>query len=487
MSEVERPAGMFDREWEWDRLMAFASDPAPGATLGVVTGRRRQGKSYLLQELCAATGGFYFAATEATAAESLRLLGEAVARHRGLPAPLSLGGWEQAIDALLALPGDRPAPVVVDELPYLWHAAPQLPSVVQAALGPRRAERLRSQARLVLCGSALSVMGGLLSGSSPLRGRAGLELVVQPFDYRSAARFWGASDPWLALRLHAVVGGTPAYRRELVRGDAPSGPSDFDDWVVRAVLDPASPLFREARYLLAEEPDLRDVSLYHSILGAVAEGHTTRRAIATAAGRKDDTLRHPITVLQDAGLLAREEDAFRRGRSTYRIIEPLVAFYYAVMRPQWARLEHPGRGRQVWEEAQQRYRSNVLGPHFELLCRTWAAQFAAPATFGGVAASVGAGVVHDSATRHGHQVDVVVRDSAGTVLAVGESKAGRAMDVDDLRRLQRVRELLQSDRRAGEPPIKLVCFAPRFSPELRRVRTATDVVLVDLDRLYSGD
>lgn len=31
----------------------------------------------------------------------------------------------------------------------------------------------------------------------------------------------------------------------------PAGPEDFDAWVIRAVLNPARPLFREARYLLA--------------------------------------------------------------------------------------------------------------------------------------------------------------------------------------------------------------------------------------------
>lgn len=70
---------MFDRAWEWAALARFCTDASPGATLGVVSGRRRQGKSSLLEALCSATGGFYLAATEATEAESLRQLAEAVA------------------------------------------------------------------------------------------------------------------------------------------------------------------------------------------------------------------------------------------------------------------------------------------------------------------------------------------------------------------------------------------------------------------------
>jgi hypothetical protein len=41
------------------------------ATLGIVSGRRRQGKTFLLRALCEATGGFYFAADEATDGDSL--------------------------------------------------------------------------------------------------------------------------------------------------------------------------------------------------------------------------------------------------------------------------------------------------------------------------------------------------------------------------------------------------------------------------------
>ena len=54
---------------------------ARGATLGVVSGRRRQGKTFLLRALCEATGGFYFAADEATDGESLHQLGMALGAY----------------------------------------------------------------------------------------------------------------------------------------------------------------------------------------------------------------------------------------------------------------------------------------------------------------------------------------------------------------------------------------------------------------------
>lgn len=480
---------MFDREWEWAQLTSFATDDSAGATLGVVSGRRRQGKSYLLEALAAATGGCYVAATEATEAESLRLLAEALAGPLGMPAPPALSGWEQAIDLILALGDAGPRTVVLDEFPYLCAASPALPSIVQRAFGPRRRERTRSRTRLILCGSALTFMGGLLSGSAPLRGRAGLDLTVPTLDYRLAARFWEVTDPHLAVLLHAVVGGTPAYRREFSRSDAPAGPADFDDWIARTVLNPASPLFREARYLLAEEPDLRDKALYHSVLAAVAEGNNTRGGIANRIGRRDDALRHPLTVLEDAGFLRREPDLFRPARGTFRITEPLVAFYHAVMRPEWARLERPGNAAAVWQASRARFGSEVLGPHFEHLCRAWAAQFADDSIFGAPAASVGRGIVNDPARRRTWEVDVVVLDSTGGLLAIGEAKWVAEVGRDELERLRRVRDLLVAADRPGAARARLLCFSGLgFTPELHRLagQGVGEVVLIDLARLYGS-
>ncbi|MFI6984199.1 hypothetical protein ACIBSV_37140 [Embleya sp. NPDC050154] len=99
--------------------------------------------------------------------------------------------------------------VVIDEFPFLTKASPELPSLLQRALGPN-ARRGGAPIRLLPYGSALSLMGNLLTGTAPLRGRASLELVVPTLDYRLAARFWDIDDPTLALLVNSVVGETPA-------------------------------------------------------------------------------------------------------------------------------------------------------------------------------------------------------------------------------------------------------------------------------------
>lgn len=463
---ADKPEHVFDRDREWRGLSKFAGNAHRGALLGVVSGRRRQGKSFLLEALATATGGLYFPALEETEAVSLRAFAGALTRQ-GIVVSRPLANWGDAIRLLLSAVRDEPRVVVIDEFPFLVKASPSLPSVIQRELGPGGAGR-GSMARLLLCGSAMAVMGQLLAGQAPLRGRASLELLVRPFGYRDAASFWGA-DPRLAVLLHSVVGGTPAYRRELAAFDAPDDLDDFDPWLIRTVLNPQSPLFREARYLLAEETEIRDPALYHSVLGAIAAGNRTNGGIASFIGRKSADLTHPLKVLEDCSLVVRAPDVFRRGRSTYQVAEPLINFYEAIMRPEWFRLE-AGHAQAVWRDQRAAFLSQVAGPHFESLCRSFA-QSSGADLFGVPVGEVGSGTVNDPGSKNQIEVDVVVfapaaRGESRRIVSLGEVKWGEVMGRKHIERLRRARDLLAPTFDTSE--CVLACYsAAGFHPELQ--------------------
>lgn len=479
---LPKPARVFDRDDEWRYLADFASRSG-GPRLAVVSGRRRQGKTYLVEALTHAAGGLYFGATQATATESLRLFSEALAVHLETPLAQRFENWDEAITYLFSVAGSRPGPIVIDEFPYLSRTSPELPSILQRELD--RAVSRDAPIALVLCGSAMSVMGRLLAGDAPLRGRANLELVLGPFDHVTAARFWGVTDHALAVLVHAVVGGTPAYRR-FVDGDAPVDREDFDRWVVRTVLSPASPLFREARYLL-EEDAVRDSAMYHSVLAAVASGKTTRGAIATYVGRKATDIGHHLNVLEDAGLLRRHPDVFRSSRSMYRVAEPLVNFYQVVMRPRWGLLES-GRAENVWADARPRFLAQIVGPHFETLCRAFALQ-AAVGTFGELPGVVGPGVVFDTARRSQVEIDVAILAPAvpgvpPRVLSLGEAKWGQAIGQRHVDRLRRARDVLAA-KGYDTRDTRLTCYAGvGVDPSLDT--TARDLQIIGLEDLYAA-
>lgn len=488
-----KPDGLFDRDAAWEALDGFAADTAPGPRLGVVTGRLRQGKTYLLRALTGTTGGFLYCADDAVEAESLRRLGDALALHTGSGGDGPPRDWAEALDALLALGEREPLPMVLDEFPRLVRQSPSLPAVLHTALR-RRADSAPyggGRARLLLSGSSHPVMRRLFCGPSPLTGLVALDLDVRPFGFREAARFWGIDDdPLLALRVHAVVGGTPAYRHALVADRAPGGEGGgFDDWVCGTVLDPRTPLFHEAAGLVHEEADSWDRALCHSVLAAVALGAATPGEVANGVGASLGDVSHALALLQEHELLDGERDALRPQLTRLRVTEPLMAFEHAVVRPHRALLHgERGRAAEVWARARPVFESAVLGPHFAGVCRAWVRDHAAPGTFGGVPGLVGHGSL---AGRSGTAAEVVVRGEGvggrpGPLLSVGLARWGEVMDVPHLERLRSLREALGE---RGEDVGRMVpaCYgAAGFGDRLREAEAAGEVVLVGAERLYRG-
>ncbi|MEV7687039.1 ATP-binding protein [Streptomyces bungoensis] len=483
-----KPPRVFDRDTEWQALTAFACDDRGEARLGVVGGRLRQGKTHLLEALTGALGGFYFAARQGTQTESLSHLAGDFARYTHASRPPHWHGWEDAVDDLLALGDRRPVPVVIDEFPDLVRESPALPSLLHSAY--RRHDGGRpGRARLLLSGSSLPLMHRLFGAASPLHELSDLHLTVRPFDHRRAARFWGVDDPVLALLVHAVVGGTPAYRHEFVRDDVPEKREDFDAWVCRTVLDPGTPLFREAYHLLREEIDHKDRALCHSALAAVATGCSTQGQVADCLGAPLTDTARCLGLLREHGLLHSEADAFRPGLVRLRVAEPLLAFEHAVVRPHRSALAQRDPAA-VWKLARPDFDSLVTRSHFPQVCRDWVLRFAGPDVFGARPTSAAHGSLPDPAHPGGTELtaDVVVRGRGGardgSLLSVGLARWDEVMDLGHLERLRGLLAVL-ADRGEDVSGARPACYGGAgFGPALRAAAAEGHVLLVDLDRLY---
>lgn len=486
---MKRPPELFDREAEWSDLVDFVQQPGPGIRLALVRGRRRQGKSFLLRRLIGSAGGFYYQALEQERSQALDALGSAAGEFLRVPGGrLRFADWEDAIRAITDVRQDEPALVVLDEFPYLLADSPELPSLLQRHID--RSLNAGPAVRLIICGSALSVMANLLVGTQALRGRASHDLPIGTFDYRTAARFWGIDQPNVAFHVHAVLGGTPGYR-DLVSAKTPTRMADFGRWLQHGALNPASTLFREDDYLLAEDRSLTDRALYHATVGAIAGGNTSQASIAAAVGRESRSVQHPLKSLEEAGFVVRDDDMLRNRRPIYRLADPILRFHHVVTRRDLARFEDR-RFVDAWAAAQPRFSTHVLGPHFEQLARDFTFRFASPATTGAEISDVGAAVVNDPGGRTQHEVDVVAtfRQSSGAtgVAAIGEAKhTNRMRTIADLNRLEGIRTLLRDRDQASRATRLLVFSASGFDRNLRSAaEDREDVELIDLDRMYKG-
>jgi uncharacterized protein len=329
-------------------------------------------------------------------------------------------------------------------------------------------------------------------GEAPLRGRAGLELVMQSFDFRQIASLLDMrSDMALTARIFAVIGGVIGYATDMVNHDLPTGSDDFSRWVATRVLSPAATLHHEATTLLAEDPTLSRASptLHHSILGAIANGAVTAGAIGNQLRRPVSNIAPSLNRLIAAGFVLRHEDPVRAQRPTYGLADPFLQFHYAILEPHGLLLRDRD-PLDLWiHRLSITFDSRVRGPVFEEQARAWVRRYASIPTLGAPPGYVGPSSV--SIDGKEHELDVVVaaaddaaEPSARTVVAIGEAKAAVTIAPRHVRHLERARAGFGT-RAAGA---KLLLFGSEFDEEVRDAAASRhDVELVDLARLYTGD
>jgi uncharacterized protein len=502
---LDKPADVFDRDAEWANLTDFVRSPSTALRIAVVYGRRRQGKSYLLRRLADATGGLYHLATEQAELVSLRRFGYSLASWAGLPlGAFGFDNWEQAMRAAAEVlttragsalaPPSGPPLLVLDEFPYLMQETPGLPSIVQSLydeLGPGAGPGVTTL-RLVLCGSAISVMGDLLSGTKALRGRAALEQRIQPFGYRDARRYWEIDSPSAAFAHNALVGGTPGYRELVLDPQVPEDPAQLGSWLARNVLRPSMPLFDEARRVVHEDPRIRDTAAYSSVLAAIAAGESSPTKIGGLLGRQANSLEHQLSMLASTGFIERRPDLLLDRRPVIIIADPMVRFHQLVIEPYLADLE-AGRATQIWAEVTHAVQSKIFGPHFEALAAEWVARHA-PDEAGLLTGPVGQTVIACREHKTGHEIDVLAlargsrpRTAGAPIAFVGEAKhRDRRPGLAELRRLKHLSELLTA---AGHDAADAVLglFSPvGFTQELTDEAASSQgkILLTSLEKLY---
>ena len=176
-----------DRIDERRRLERFLSQDEGG--LACVYGRRRIGKSRLLDEVLAGRRDVVsYCADRSEGALQRARMAEDVARLLPGFADVIYGDWRRFFERW-----QREAPegsvFVIDELPYLVEKSPELPSVLQKIADGLR----KSRQKMVVCGSSQRMMQGLvLDQSEPLYGRY-------------VARWWGNAINRRAMEIDVVA------------------------------------------------------------------------------------------------------------------------------------------------------------------------------------------------------------------------------------------------------------------------------------------
>lgn len=475
-----------DRAEEVRNLRRIVQRQRPALIL--VYGRRRVGKTYLLDHAWTGQRIFYFLAADSSAL----LNRQDLLRDLGAWSHLSLDlrdypTWRTVFRLFVQLARDAPLIVVLDEFQYLLgqedDVASQLAAVWDREVGD-------TSLTLVLSGSEVTTMERLQQGGQPLYGRPDWSTRIRPFDYWNTAQMAPGRNPREAALLYGIFGGTPRFLASS-NADEP-----LEDFVVHSFLSPQGDVHLQVQHIIEQEKGIRDPADYRAVLSAIADGKTQLNEIALAAGLggKPYIVRRALLVLENLELIWRERNygAAERAPFRYRIADNAVRFWYRFIHPNRSRLE-TGDSSAVWTYQVQPFLSDYMGKVFERICREAFSRY--HASWGYPDAAQWARWEGQDRHRRSIEVDIVALLDDGRVLT-GEIKwtsrpteydVHRTLlrDLDDLSRSGQgwARDALAPDRSAGF----LYFSAGGFSDEFQqRAAEAGNVRLVTLADLYAG-
>ena len=160
---------LVDRQIERNELRRLGTQP--GAHLAILYGRRRIGKTHLLQHVWADEPVLYYLASDTTPEFNRREFIEALAEYSGRQgslAPEDFGSWRGVFRELFRAGDNEPLVVIIDEFQYLLGGDDDVRSQFVAIWDMLDIER---PLLVVLCGSAVRTMRELDDAQAPLYGR----------------------------------------------------------------------------------------------------------------------------------------------------------------------------------------------------------------------------------------------------------------------------------------------------------------------------
>ena len=300
----------------------------------VVTGRRRIGKTRLIEEALPNSTAMPTISTYIASQLSNSNLTDFVDEIKSalsIPYPLAINTWEQALQLVFSEAQRRPITLVFDEFQNFSTVEPSFFDTLQKLW-----DRYHTKSRILIvtCGSVASSMREIFeNGKAPLFARENAFIRLSPFlpdllkeifnDYKSD--FTG--DDLLAL--YAFTGGVAQYVQTFLS----SGAFTFEAMLERAIQF-NSGLVSEAQLMIAAEFK-GNASIMNELLMAISQGRTKRADLVTAFNV--DISGHLYKLENLYGLIEAvepiAENGAKRKRARYELTDELLDFWYTFCLP----------------------------------------------------------------------------------------------------------------------------------------------------------
>ncbi len=242
------------------------------AEFAVIYGRRRTGKTTLIEKFVENKNHIYFLADESNETLLLKSFAKIITeKFDSALANINFENWEVAFNFLLKLIQNKKEKfiIVIDEFQYIGKTNKAFPSILQKIW-----DKILKKENifLIISGSILSMMySQVLEYKSPLYGRRTVEIKCRPFLFKHCKEFFPNLKNENLIEFYAVTGGIPKYM-ELFNAKI-----NLIENIKNHILSQGV-LYEEPKHLLKDE--INEVSNYFSILKAISFGNRKMQNIS---------------------------------------------------------------------------------------------------------------------------------------------------------------------------------------------------------------
>lgn len=323
----------------------------------VIYGRRRVGKTFLIQKYIENKNSIYYMASQ-SGRLNLEKLSLLVNEKLGLGnfGPI-YKDYFSLFQAVGKLAENKRLVFVIDEYPYLADSNEGISSIIQAMCDQ---EWKKSKLHLILCGSSMSFMENqVLSAKSPLYGRRTSQIRLRPFTFfESKEMLKGMNKEDIAI-IHSVTGGVPEYLSYINKYKS------LDENLINLFFkSTAGRLFDEPNLLLKQEFNVPYV--YNQIIYAIANGANKNSEIANKTEIPSASLTPYLNNLIELEIIKKEVPYGKqtRRKTIYRIKDGLFRFYYRYIFGFQSQILSMS-GDKVYKEFVKKDLANFMGEGFE--------------------------------------------------------------------------------------------------------------------------
>ena len=328
----------------------------------VLYGRRRVGKTALINHFIDGKPAIYFMGVESNAKQNLENFSKSIMEYAsGIEADTSFASFQAALETVFKLSEKEHMILAIDEYPYVARASKSFASTLQMLIDQYKD---RSQLMLILCGSSMSYMEDhVLAYKAPLYGRRTAQIKLLPFDFEETCRYFKRFSAEEKALAYGIVGGTPQYLLQM--NDSRS----IEENIKNTFLDATSSLYEEPMNLLKQE--VREPAIYTAIITAIAAGASRMSEISGKVGEDTNVCSIYLKNLITLGIVQKETPYGEKAskKAIYAIDDNMFRFWYRFV-PENVSLIARGAADLVYRRIAP-YLSDYMGKVFEEICKQY--------------------------------------------------------------------------------------------------------------------